>query len=280
MLIPVGAESGTDRMFQMAKHFKPTAFMGTPSLASYMVDKAPEKIGKAAIEMGIKYLFCGGEAGAGVPEIRNKLESGFGAKMIDTGAGYGMSCDHPEYQGMHWLGDDLCIYELVDPDTREPIPFEDGARGEAVFTNIEGDGWVWFRTSLGDIHEVTMSPCPCGRSGFRYRIVGRTDDMLKVKGVIVYPAAVSGLVQSFAPRVTGAFRIVLTEKPPLVVPPLKVKIERGEDYPAEKLDELEKEMLEAFHSKMKSRPEIIWQEPGELERSTYKGKAFEKQYKE
>lgn len=280
MIIPVGAESGTDRMFQMAKYFKPTAFMGTPSLASYMVDKAPEKLGADARSMGLKFLFCGGEAGAGVPEIKKKLEEGFGAKLFDAGAGYGMSCDYPEYQGMHWLGDDLCIYELVDPDTREPIPLEDGARGEAVFTNIEGDGWVWFRTSLGDIHEVRTSPCPCGRTGFRYKIVGRTDDMLKVKGVIVYPTAVAGVVQSFAPRVTGAFRIVLTEKPPRVDPPLKIKIERGEGYPVEKLDELKKEMLEAFHSKMKITPEILWQEPGELERSTYKGKTFEKLYKE
>jgi phenylacetate-CoA ligase len=104
--------------------------------------------------------------------------------------------------------------------------------------------------------------------------------MLKVKGVIVYPAAVAGLVQGFAPRVTGAFRIVLTEKPPRVDPPLKIKIERGEGYPVEKLDELKKEMLEAFHRKMKITPEILWQEPGELERSTYKGKTFEKRYKE
>jgi len=279
-IIPVGAESGTERMFQMAKYFKPTAFMGTPSLASYLIEKAPEKIGTDAGSMGIKILLCGGEGGAGVPEIRKKLEEGFGAKLFDAGAGYGMSCDYPEYQGMHWLADDLCIYELVDPDTREPIPLEDGARGEAVFTNIEGDGWVWLRTSLGDIHEVMLSPCPCGRSGFRYRIVGRTDDMLKVKGVIVYPAAVAGLLQGFAPRVTGEFRIVLTEEPPLVIPPLKIKIERGADYPMERLAELEGELLEAFHSKMKIRPKIIWQEPGELERSTYKGKKFEDLYKE
>jgi len=136
---------------------------------------------------------------------------------------------------MHWLADDLCIYELVDPDTREPIPLQDGARGEAVFTNIEGDGWAWLRTSLGDIHEVTMSPCPCGRSGFRYKVVGRTDDMLKVKGVIVYPAAVTSLLECFSPRVTGQFRLVLTERPPLVTPPLKIKIERGLEYPAERL---------------------------------------------
>jgi len=278
MVIPVGAESGTDRIFNMAKFFKPTAFMGTPSLASYIIEKAPEKIGLDAKALGIKLLACGGEAGAGVPELRKRLEEGFGAKLLDMGAGYGASCDYPEYQGMHWLGDDLCIYELVDPETREPIPLEDGAEGEGVFTNIEGDGWVWLRSSLGDIHRVSVSPCPCGRTGFRYRIVGRTDDMLKVKGVIVYPAAVTGLLQTFAPRVTGEYRIVLTERPPLVVPPLKIKIERGPDYPAEKIGELENELLEAFHSRMKIRPQIIWQEPGELARSTYKGQKFEKAY--
>ena len=104
--------------------------------------------------------------------------------------------------------------------------------------------------------------------------------MLKVKGVIVYPAAVTGLLETFSPRVTGEFRIVLTERPPLVVPPLKIKIERGADFPADKLEELEKELLGAFHTKMKISPKIIWQEAGELERSTYKGKKFEKAYED
>ncbi len=277
-LIPVGAELGTDRIFDMAKYFKPTVFMGTPSLAAYMLEMAPEKFGSDAGDLGIRLLACGGEAGAGVPELRKKLEDGFGAKLVDIGAGYGVSCVHPEYQGMHWLGDDLCIYELVDPDTREPVPLEDGARGEGVFTNIEGDGMITFRTSLGDIHEVTMSPCPCGQTGFRYKIVGRTDDMLKVKGVIVYPAQITGVLNGFSPRLTGAFRIVLTEEPPLVVPPLKIKVEYGADYPSDKLEGLEQELLDAFHTKMKIRPTIIWQQPGELDRSTYKGQTFEKAY--
>jgi phenylacetate-CoA ligase len=278
-LIPVGAELGTERIFQMAKYFKPTVFVGTPSLASYIIEKAQEKIGADAKSMGIRILACGGEAGAGVPELRKKLEEGFGgATLIDIGAGYGASCTHPEYQGMHWLADDMCMYELVDPDSREPIPLEDGARGEGVFTNLEGNGLSWVRNSLGDIHEVFVSQCPCGQSGFRYRIVGRTDDMLKVKGVIVYPAQVTGVLNSFAPRLTGEFRIVLTEKLPLVIPPLKIKVERGPDCSPDMLDDLEKELLESFHNKMKIRPEIIWQEPGELDRSTYKGQKFEKAY--
>jgi hypothetical protein len=65
-----------------------------------------------------------------------------------------------------------------------------------------------------------------------------------------------------------------------VVPPLKVKIERGEDFPADKLPELEKEMKEVFHVKAKFTPEIIWVEAGELERSTYKGQTFERLYEQ
>lgn len=279
MAIPVGAEAGTDRILLMQTLFRGTVYSGTPSLADYLIEKCKEQ-GRDPKDLGLHTLFCGGEPGAGIPEVRKRLESAFGARIFDAGAGFGVSCDHPEYQGMHWTADDLALYELVDPETKESIPLEDGAEGEAIFTAMEGDGMSWLRTSLGDIHQVFTSPCPCGRTGIRYKVVGRTDDMLKVKGVIVYPAVVEGVVGGFVPRVTGQFRIVLTEKPPRVVPPLKIKIERGEDYPADKLPELEKEMQEAFHVKAKFTPEIIWAEPGELERSTYKGQVFEKLYEQ
>jgi phenylacetate-CoA ligase len=279
MAIPVGAEAGTDRILLMQTLFKGTVYSGTPSLAEYLIEKCKEQ-GRDPKDLGLRKLMCGGEPGAGVPEVRKRLEEAYGARIFDAGAGFGFSCDHDEYQGMHWTADDLAFYELVDPDTKEPIPLEDGAEGEALFTVLEGDGMAWLRTSLGDIQQVFTSPCPCGRTGFRYKVVGRTDDMLKVKGAIVYPSMVDGVVSSFVPRVTGEFRIVLTEKPPRVVPPLKVKIERGEDFPEEKLNELEQELKEAFHTKAKFTPEIIWAEAGELERSTYKGQTFEKLYEQ
>jgi phenylacetate-CoA ligase len=279
MAIPVGAEAGTDRILLMHTLFRGTVYAGTPSLADYLIEKCSEQ-GRDPKDLGLHTLFCGGEPGAGVPEVRKRLEEAYGARIFDAGAGFGFSCDHEEYQGMHWTGDDLALLELVDPDTKEPMPFEDGAEGEAVITVFAGDGMSWLRTSMGDIQQVFTEPCPCGRTGFRYKVVGRTDDMLKVKGVIVYPTMVEGVVGSFVPKVTGQFRIVLTEKPPRVVPPLKIKIERAEDFPTGKLPELEKEMKAAFKSKAKLTPEIIWIEAGELERSTYKGQTFEKLYEQ
>jgi len=279
MGIPVGAEVGTDRVLLMQTLFKGTVYTGTPSMAEYLMEKVQAQGGDPR-DLGFRILMCGGEPGAGIPEVRERLESAYGARLFDSGAGFGTSCDHEEYQGMHWTGDDLAYYELVDPETKEPVPLEDGAEGEALFTVLDGEGMAWLRTSLGDIQQVFVSPCPCGKTGFRYKVVGRTDDMLKVKGVIVYPTMIEGVVSSFAPKVTGEYRIVLTEKPPRVIPPLKVKIERGEDFPEDKLGELEAEMKEAFHVKAKCTPEIIWIEPGELERSTYKGQVFEKLYEQ
>jgi len=280
MAIPVGAEAGTERILLMQMMFKGTVYSGTPSLAEYLIEKAPQAIGREVKDLGLRMLMCGGEPGAGIPEVRKRLESAYGCRIFDAGAGFGFSCDHEEYQGMHWLADDLSYYELVDPDTKELVAMEDGTTGEALFTSLDADGFVWLRTSLGDIHQVFTEPCPCGRTGFRYKIIGRTDDMLKVKGVIVYPTQVEGVISSFVPRLAGEFRIILTEKPPRVVPPLRIRVERGADFPAAELAALERELKEALHTKAKITPEIVWAEPGELERSTYKGQVFERLYEQ
>ena len=127
--------------------------------------------------LGLKILVCGAEPGAGIPEVRRRLESEYGAKVFDIGAGYGVSCDHPDYQGMHWIADDYCYYELVNPETLEPVPMVHGATGLAVLTPLEPDSTIFFhnlRFTLNDIHQIYTDPCPCGFSGFRYKIVGRS----------------------------------------------------------------------------------------------------------
>ncbi|MEW6440280.1 MAG: AMP-binding protein [bacterium] len=277
-VIPVGAEAGTDRVLSYARLFRPKAMMCTPSLAEYMAEKAAAVVGTGAEGLGLEVIICGGEPGAGIPEVRRKIEGAFRAKLYDMGAGLGCSCDHPEYQGMHWIGDDLILMELVDPHSHEPVPLEDGARGLAVFTTLAGTVLLGFRQTIGDIMEVAVSPCPCGRTGFRYRVIGRTDDMLKVKGVMIYPPAVEGVVNRFVPRVTGEFRIVLDEPPPRVVPPLKLKVEYGEGTREEDLAALAEELSEEMHRAVKIRPKVQWVPPLTLERFTKKKKVIEKAY--
>ncbi|MFH0812689.1 MAG: hypothetical protein V2A69_07585 [Pseudomonadota bacterium] len=95
---------------------------------------------------------------------------------------------------------------------------------------------------------------------------------------MVYPAVIDGVIAGFIPRVTGEFRIVLDEPPPRVVPPLKLKIEFGENVRQEELESLAKEIEENTHHKLKFTPQIQWLPPKTLERSTYKTKFMEKAY--
>ncbi len=284
--IPVGAESGTERVVtylnivNMVKGEIDGVFM-TPSFAEYVIEKCPEILSVEVKNLGIKRLLSGGEPGAGIDSVKKKIEGAFGCKIYDMmglTSGFWCSCDHDEYQGMHFVRDDTCIMELVDPETREPIPFEDGAVGEVVGTPLAGDSLNLIRFNSNDIMQVFTTPCLCGRSGARYKVIGRSDDMLKVKGVMVYPAAIDNIITGFVPRVTGEFRIVLSEPPPRVVPPLKLKVEHGEDVPEHKLPALAGEIADKMHDAIKVRPEITWIPPMTLERSAHKTQFIEKAY--
>ena len=281
-VLPVGAESGGERVLRMARLIDADVLFCTPSFAEYLIEKAPAVTGKEAKDLGIKAVMCGGEPGAGIPEVRKKIENAFGAKLFDLmGLGFvqWFSCDYPEYQGMHFITEDLSYLELVDPDTQEPIPTEDGARGAIVYSPLDSDGPISPpRYMLGDIMEVSTYPCPCGTTGIRYKHVGRIDDMLKVKGVLVYPAAIDNVITSFTPRVTGEFRIILDEPPPRVKPPLKLKVEYGEGVKKEDLSGLGKEIEEKMHNSVRIRPKIEWIPPMTLERATHKTQFIERTY--
>ncbi len=279
-MVPIGAEAGTEKILQFMKLFNVNVFSGTPSLALHLIEKCPEILMHPIKDLGIRILMLGAEPGAGIPEVRKRLEDEYGAKVFDLGGGYGCSCDYPVYQGMHWLADDYAYYELIDPETKKPVPMEQGATGIMVGTSLHPEAAVWFdmRFTMMDIHQVFTEPCPCGFSGFRYKIIGRADDMLKVKGVPVYPAAIEGVIHSFPEQLTGAFRIVLDEPPPRVVPPLKIKIEHGENIREDGLPALEKHIQERMHKLLKVKPAITWLKPNTLEREVKKTLLLEKTY--
>ncbi len=278
-VIPVGAEGGKEKLLSFSEMFGPTVIFCTPSYAEHLIDTEPERI-KA---LGFKRVLCGGEPGAGIPEVRKKIQDGFGCPLTDAMGLIGgmclISCDLEEYAGMHHLSDDIILFELVDPDTKEPLPFEDGAVGEFMITALEGNPIGMLpRVSSGDVIQVFTEPCKCGNPGWRMKVQGRTDDMLKVKGVIVYPSHIDGVITGFVPRVTGEFRIVLGTPPPRVEPPLKLKVEYGEGVNQDELDALAKEIGEVMHTKLRIRPQIEWLAPMTLERSEMKTRFIEKAY--
>jgi phenylacetate-CoA ligase len=106
--------------------------------------------------------------------------------------------------------------------------------------------------------------------GKRFKIVGRADDMLIVKGVNVYPGAIKSAVEHFFPLVTGALRIMLDKPGPSVNPPLKIRLEYGEGLDRLKIRALESSMIEYFKENLRITPKLIWVEPGSIPREIKK----------
>jgi len=279
-VVPVGIEGGTQRVIEMTGLTRPHAIVATPSFGQFLIEEAPQLTGRPAHELGLRWFFCAGEGGGGNRDTRHALADGFQARVFDhTGGGHafhGISCAHAdEVDGaMHFVSEDHCLLELVDPLHKTPIALAEGAVGEMVFTFLDWRGGPFMRYALGDLLQVWTAPCSCGMPGIRFKILGRTDDMLTVKGVNVYPQAVADVIAQFRPRVTGAFRIRLDAPGPLVRPPLRLRLEHAGLQVAD-LALLEQQLLARLRERLRIRPDLEWLPSGAIPREAGKTRHIE-----
>jgi phenylacetate-CoA ligase len=267
--IPVGAEAGSEKLIRIARQVRPVAICCTPSYGEYLASK-----GELA-DLGIRYVFCAGEPGAGLPEVRARLSEGFGgAAVVDMlGGVHGvMNVSCSAHSGMHMLGQDWCLQQLIDPQSGHAVELVDGAVGVRVKTTLDWRAQPQLRASIGDVYEIRTGVCDCGLESPRARVLGRTDDLLIIKGVKLYPAAVRDLISEMRPALTGHFRIVLPAPGPKVEPPLRMKIEVADGHePAQAVEELVRRM----HSRFSVTPTVEALADGDLERTTHKAKLIE-----
>jgi phenylacetate-CoA ligase len=135
----------------------------------------------------------------------------------------------PQQQGMHLGGRGFVHIELIDPDSGASVPLSDGARGELVLTHLRQQAVPLLRFRTRDHVMIWTEPCACGRTSPRVRCIGRTDDMLIVRGVNVFPSAVREVVNRFAPDVSGVISIRPAIKGVKQSPPLKLIVELAEN---------------------------------------------------
>ncbi|GAA2826702.1 phenylacetate-CoA ligase [Leucobacter komagatae] len=287
--IDVDVRGGAESILRFAAMTRPAAAMMTPSLALHLIDRIPEVLGHAPRDLGLRALFVVGEVGAGIPEVKHRIEEAYGCRLYDWigpfAQALGVSCDSDEYHGMHVVTPDTDLYpmDLIDPETREHVPVVDGAIGEAVYTSLQRKTLPILRYASGDVVRVNTAPCgACGFTGPRVTVVGRSDDMLIVKGVNVYPAAIKRVVSAFDLELTGELRVVLDRPPPLVEPPLTLRLEVNaeawERRGTEGLSGLERRVQRALHEELRITPRIEWVQQGGLPRALAKTALFEKRY--
>lgn len=215
--IPFGVGHSERLLAMIAGLTEPVGIWATPSYAIRLADVARE-IGIEAGSIGLRRGYFSGEAGLQVPGYRDRIEATWGMVARDQyGTGelglHSGECD--ERNGVHWGGTGIAIAELIDPETGNVLPFEDGQRGEVVYTSIHREASPLLRMRSHDLMQVFTDPCPCGRKTFRFRILGRSDDMFIVKGVNVFPLAIQATLLGLAPRVTGEFQVVIDRPPPI-----------------------------------------------------------------
>ena len=268
--IPVGT-GNTERLLHAVEQLRPEAVVLTPSYAAHLLDRADLR------DSSIQRVLVAGEPGGGEPAFRAMLEEGWGAKVTeamgigDIGVSLWGECE--EQDGMHLGARGFVHAELIEPETGAALPMDDGAAGELVLTHLQHRAAPLLRFRTRDHVEVRTSPCRCGRTGPRIRCVGRTDDMLIVRGVNVFPSAVREVVSGFAPAVSGHIRIKPQTQGVKQDPPLPVAVELAPNGSADPT------LADAIREKIRTvlviqtAVELVpW---GSLERSEYKSKLVE-----
>jgi phenylacetate-CoA ligase len=191
--VPVSS-GNTGRQLQLLKDFEADIICCTPSYAVYLAEEM-EKLGIKPEDMSIKYGIFGAEPWT--DEMRKEIESKLKIKAFDiyglseiSGPGVAVEC---EYQCGSHIQDDMFYPEIVDENTLEPLPY--GQKGELVFTTLTKEGIPLIRYRTRDITALDNTPCKCGRTGVRInRIAGRTDDMLIIRGVNVFPSQIESVL--------------------------------------------------------------------------------------
>jgi phenylacetate-CoA ligase len=228
--VPVGS-GNTERLMAAIRLLKPDAVALTPSYALHLAEWSRER-GFDLAGSSVKRLLVAGEPGGGERAMRGRLEAAWGAQVTeamgigDISVSLWGECE--AQQGMHFSGRGLVHFELIDPASGSARRLEDGAEGELVYTHLKREAAPLLRFRSRDHVRLWTSPCPCGRTSPRIRCIGRTDDMLIVRGVNVFPSAVRDVINQLGSAVSGPISIRPARRGFRQDPPLKVLVELAE----------------------------------------------------
>ena len=273
--IPVGT-GNTERLMSAIERLRPAAAVLTPSYAARLVEWAAERDFDLA-GSSVERVLVAGEPGGGEPGFRAKLEEGWGAQVTeamgigDIGVSLWGECE--EQDGMHLGARGFVHAELIDPESGVALELDHGATGELVLTHLRHRAAPLLRFRTRDHVEVRTSSCRCGRTGPRVRCIGRTDDMLIVRGVNVFPSAIREVVSGFAPKVSGHILVKPRKAGVKQEPPLPVSVELTRNATAE--PELAEAIRERLRNVLVVQTQVDLVRWGSLQRSEYKSKLVE-----
>lgn len=271
LVIP--ASSGdTERQIETIFQYRSRCVMGTPSFMAHMAEAA-EKLGRDLAASDVQMVCVGGEPGASIPGTRERIEQQWGAKMYDC---YGaLECQPIGWDTAAQLGptlaEDFIYVEILHPDTHEPVA--DGERGVLVLTHLDKQACPLVRWWTGDMVVRDSKPAADGRTHARLRggVLGRSDDMLLIRGVNLFPSAVEDIVRAF-PGTSNEYMLVLDDSVKDArtgfLTGVKLRIEPS----ASAASDLGNRLAQRLREKLLVRFDVEVVAPGTLPRTVHKAK--------
>ncbi|MGO9203625.1 MAG: phenylacetate--CoA ligase family protein [Limisphaerales bacterium] len=253
LVIPVGPGT-SERQLMLMQDFGTTAVHILPSYALYFAGFLAQRGVNPRTDLTLRRAFVGAEPHT--EETRQRIEQALGVDVYNSygltemnGPGVAFECEHKA--GLH-LWEDHFLLEIIDPAAGEPLP--EGQRGELVLTTLRREAMPLIRYRTRDITSIIPEPCLCGRTHHRLnRISGRTDDMLIVRGVNIFPQQVERILMSM-PQVGPNYVIILDGLDDMAV---KVELAAaGFDGDVEHLDTLRRQLVEKLKTELFVRPNV------------------------
>ncbi len=261
----------TEKHLRLMRDLKITGTAATPSYMLYLAETM-EKMGIKKEDLSLKAALCGAEPWT--ENMRQEIQNKLGLKMFNIyglsevlGPGVSYEC---ECQNGSHICEDHFFPEIIDPDTLEPLPY--GQQGELVFTTLTKEGMPVLRYRTRDISSLMIDECPCGRKNIKMSaIMGRSDDMLIIRGINVFPSQVESVILSL-PEFEPRYMIIVDRVNNLDTIQVQVEV-RKEFYSTDTVKELalKKKLAAKLQSVIAIKADIKIMAPGSIER--YQGKS-------
>ncbi len=272
LVIPAGS-GNTKKQLEFLLDLKTTVIHITPSYLLYIAYVAEEMNLSPSDDFNIKIAIVGAEPHS--EGLRKKLENIFKIKVYNcyglsemNGPGVAFEC--PYQKGLH-IWEDHYFVEIIDPETGELLP--DGQEGELVLTTLQREGMPLIRYRTRDLTKIIKGKCKCGRTHRRIaRMKGRTDDMLIVKGVNIFPSQIETVLMDI-PEVDKNYQIIIEKEKGLDILRIQVEVKKS-TFTGDivQLRNLQERIKESLKDVILINPVVELVEPGTLPPSTGKAK--------
>ncbi len=261
----------TEQRIDALMHYPITVWGSTPSYALFVAERAAARGIDLSRDAAVRITWHTGEPGAGIPATRERIERAFGARCFDLPglteiAPWGFACGgRPGAVHVH---EDFTMAEVLEPDTGRPVP--PGCEGELILTRLVHRAMPLLRYRTRDIVRPLEGPCPCGRTllALDGGVLGRLDDMKKIRGVIVYPRRVEEIVRAHA--AVQEFLIVLRRVEGL--DDILVRLDPVPELGPERRAELGERVAKDLHVGLGIRATVEVTDPGALPRWDHKAR--------